>query len=177
MVVRVATRADAETIERIRIRGWQVGYRHVFPPDKLDRLVLDFTSWEERLERPPAGWSTYVAEERTRLLGFVSIGPSRDETRVGEVYAIYVDPDEWSRGVGSALLARGEARLAEEYQEATLWVLEANPRARRFYETAGWRVDGPPRTAEYLGVEVPSIRYRKRLSHAGAERRVPECSR
>ena len=163
MLVRLATRADAESIEWIRVRGWQVGYRHVFPAAELDRLDLDWSRWERRLERPPAGWTTLVAEGHGRTLGFVSVGPSRDEAGVGEVYAVYVDPDDWRRGAGRALLERGEERLAEEYGEATLWVLEDNPRARGFYEAVGWRVDGGRQTVERLGVSPPEVRYRKRL--------------
>ena len=102
-----------------------------------------------------------------RTLGFASTGPSRDEPGVGELYAIYVDPDEWSRGAGRALIARAEERLAEEYAEATLWVLEDNPRARRFYEAAGWRTDGARQAVERLGVSPPEIRYRKRLRADG----------
>src|SRR3954467_11115224 len=123
MLVRAATPADAEAIERIRVRGWQVGYRHLYPPEELDALELDWSRWKQRIERPPAGWATYIVEGRGRTLGFASIGPSRDEQGVGELYAIYVDPDEWSRGAGSALIARAEQHLAEEHAEATLWVL------------------------------------------------------
>ena len=93
-----------------------------------------------------------MAEGRGRTLGFVSVGPSRDEHGVGELYAIYVDPDEWSRGAGRALIVRAEERLAEQYAEATLWVLEENPRARRFYESAGWQPDGGRQKVERLGV-------------------------
>lgn len=170
MVVRAATRADAEAIERIRVRGWQIGYRHLYPPEELDRLELDWSHWRRRIERPPAGWTTLVAEGRGRILGFVSIGPSRDKPEVGEVYAIYVDPDEWCRGAGRALLERAEERLAEAYREAMLWVLEDNPRARRFYEAAGWRTDGGRQAVQRLGVTPPEVRYRKRLGHVQADR-------
>ena len=166
MIVRAARRADAEAIERIRIRGWQIGYRHVFPPEKLDRLEVDWTLWRQRIERPPTGWTTLVAESSGRVLGFLSIGPSRDEIAVGEVYAVYVDPDDWRRGTGRALLARGEERLAEDYAEATLWVLEDNPRACGFYESAGWSADGGRQTIERLGVLASEVRYRKLLAPA-----------
>jgi RimJ/RimL family protein N-acetyltransferase len=43
-------------------------------------------------------------------------------------------------------------------------VLEANPRARRFYERAGWRPDGARKHYERWGVTAPEIRYRKRLA-------------
>ena len=164
MVVRTATPDDAEAIERIRVRGWQVGYRHLYPPELLDALELDWARWARRIERPPSGWATFVAEAHGRTVGFASLGPSRDEHGVGELYAIYVDPDEWSRGAGRALIARAESRLAEQYGQATLWVLEDNARARRFYEAAGWRADGARQRIERLGVSPPEVRYRKRLA-------------
>ncbi|MFL6240966.1 MAG: hypothetical protein ACJ735_15905 [Actinomycetes bacterium] len=37
-------------------------------------------------------------------------------------------------------------------------------RARRFYDRAGWSVDGAERTAEVLDVTVPEVRYRKSLA-------------
>ena len=164
MEVRTASARDAESVERIRVRGWQVAYRHVLPPHELDAMPVDPSRWARRLARPPAGWSTFVAEEDGRVVGFASVGPSRDEGGIGELYAIYVDPDAWSTGAGRALIRCAEERLASEYAEATLWVLEDNPRARRFYEAAGWRPDGARKVEDRWGVAAAEVRYRKRLS-------------
>jgi len=98
------------------------------------------------------------------VVGFASVGPSRDERGIGEVYAIYVDPEDWSQGAGGALLEHAEQRLARDFDEATLWVLAANARARRFYEHAGWSCDGANKVEERLGVRSEETRYRKRLS-------------
>jgi RimJ/RimL family protein N-acetyltransferase len=58
----------------------------------------------------------------------------------------------------------GEARLRElGHRDVILWVLEENPRARRFYDAAGWQLDGARRPIEVLGVSVPEVRYRKQL--------------
>ena len=46
------------------------------------------------------------------------------------------------------------------YEEAVLWVLDDNPRARRFYEAGGWRLDGARRRGEHLGVRTEEVRYR-----------------
>ena len=48
----------------------------------------------------------------------------------------------------------------EGYGAATLWVLERNPRARRFYEAAGWIADGAVKDDTYLGTPVREVRYR-----------------
>jgi GNAT superfamily N-acetyltransferase len=167
MQLRAATVADADSLERIRIHGWQVGYRHVFPPAELDALAVDAKRWVEWLSRGfEHGQTCVVAEDERGLFGWVTWGPSGFPERWGEIHGLYVDPDRWGEGAGRALLARGEHELAQTWDEAVLWTLEDNPRTRRFYEAAGWRVDGTTGTFERLGVCAPVIRYAKRLSRA-----------
>ena len=163
MHVRQATSTDARAIETIRVHGWRAAYRHVLPAAELDGMPIDETRWRRRLEEPPAGWSIVAAEDDDRIVGFAATGPSRDEQGTGELYAIYVAPDDWSRGAGRALIAKAEQTLRETYDEATLWVLEGNSRARRFYELGGWSLDGARKAEERWGVRAPEVRYRKRL--------------
>ena len=163
MEVRVATAGDALRVETIRVRGWRAAYRHVLPADELDAMPIDPERWRPRLATPPRGWTTFVAEEDGEVVGYASVGPSRDERGLGELYAIYVDPERWSNGAGRALLERAEEQLRSEYDTAALWVLEDNPRARRFYESAGWAADGARKAEERWGVRAPEVRYRKEL--------------
>jgi len=164
MRIRSATPDDAEAVERIRVRGWQAAYRQIFPPALLDGMPLDWSRWRARLDRPPGGWSILVGEAEWRVVGFAAMGPDRDGTPAGELFALYVDPDRWSRGAGWALLAAAEEHLSERHPEAILWVLEGNERARRFYERAGWALEPSTRDFEFETVRVPIVRYRKRLS-------------
>jgi GNAT superfamily N-acetyltransferase len=163
MRVRVASPDDAEAIERARVRAWQVAYRHVFPPEALDGLPVDWSRWAEALARPEPGYVCFVAVDESRLLGWATVGPSACPDRYGELHGLYVDPECWGRGAGRALLERSEAELAQTWDEAILWTLEDNPRTRRFYEAAGWRPDGTTGTFERLGVRAPVVRYAKRL--------------
>lgn len=148
-------------IETIRVQGWRTAYRHVYPAEELDALPVDPERWRSRLHVPPPGWTTVVCEDEGRVVGFASAGPSRDEDEIGELYAIYVDPGAWSAGAGRALLAEAEQQLAADYDAALLWVLEDNPRARGFYERAGWAPDGVRKAEQRLGVRAPEVRYRK----------------
>lgn len=146
------------------MRTWRAAYRHVLPAAKLEAMPIDETRWLHRVVEPPPGWSTCVAEVNGRVVGFAATGPSRDKKGVGELYAIYVEPDAWSTGTGRALIAAAERELAHTYREAHLWVLEDNPRARRFYERAGWQLDGVRKLETFLDTEVPAVRYRRRLT-------------
>jgi GNAT superfamily N-acetyltransferase len=162
MKVRLATDADADGIARVQERTWQAAYRHVFPVEELDRGgFIDPQRWRDRIARPPTGWTTVVAERDGVVRGFASVGPSRDERVIGELYAIYVEPEEWSTGAGRALIERAEELLRGSYDEATLWVLEDNPRARAFYERAGWSPDGERKSEVRWGVRAAEVRYRK----------------
>lgn len=169
MEVRHASADDAGAIAEVHVRGWQAAYRHAFPADALDALSVEkrADAWRDQLR---AGAQGVVVADEDGVVGFAGFGPSREETDVGEVYAVYVDPARWGAGAGRALLARAEEELtAAGYPVATLWVLEDNPRARRFYEAAGWRLDGARKVDTYLGTEVAQVRYRKLL---GADPRL-----
>jgi ribosomal protein S18 acetylase RimI-like enzyme len=57
-----------------------------------------------------------------------------------------------------------EAIRSDGAGEATLWVGEANARARRFYEREGWEPTGATRASELGPVE---LQYRRQLASAG----------
>jgi GNAT superfamily N-acetyltransferase len=82
----------------------------------------------------------------------------------GEVFAIYADPDAWGTGAGRALMGSAVAELARlGYADASLWVLDANERARRFYALAGWKEDGASKSDASRGFGITEVRYRRTL--------------
>lgn len=163
--LRRASVEDAPGIAAVHVRTWQHAYRDLLPADVLERLSVTRREefWRSQLQVLPEAQRPWVAELEERITGFVSAGPSRDEDaspRVGEVYAIYVDPECWSRGIGRHLMdhARRDLR-AHGYAEATLWVLDGNHQAREFYQAAGWRTDGATRREAIGPTEVDEVRY------------------
>ena len=107
-----------------------------------------------------------AAADDPPVVGFAMSGPGRDESApppdgAGEIYAIYVLPDVIGRGLGRSLftVATGEL-LARGYDPIVVWVFEDNPRARRFYEAAGFRPDGARHTIDFDGTPIDEIRYR-----------------
>jgi ribosomal protein S18 acetylase RimI-like enzyme len=164
-VVRPATPGDAEAIARVHVRTWQGAYRHVFPAGELASISVEGREgYWRRVLADSTG--VLVSEVDGEVAGFASVGSSRDADGegVGELFAIYVEPAHWDAGVGRELaFAADESLRALGFDEATLWVLEDNPRARRFYESGGWRLDGATRTGTHLGLETREVRYRKAL--------------
>jgi ribosomal protein S18 acetylase RimI-like enzyme len=148
----------------VHVRTWQAAYEHVFGAKRLS--AIDLPAREERLRQrlaePERRHDTVlVAEDQGSIVGFTSCGESRDVADEGELYAIYVLPEAWGSGAGPALMAAALATLrAAGFDTASLWVLEDNPRARRFYEREGWAFDGGRREEEFLGVPVTEARYR-----------------
>ena len=119
--------------------------------------------WLDAFADPDRRNGAFVAEEGGRVVGFASFCPSRDEDApraTGEVPAIYVEPPAMGKGVGRKLLeeATAELRLAG-FTRATLWVLEGNERARRFYENEGWTWDGSVSTHMFDCANEPVVRY------------------
>jgi ribosomal protein S18 acetylase RimI-like enzyme len=172
VVVRPASAADAEAIARVEVATWRTAYRGIVPDPVLDGLALaaETALWRERLrdqdvvrvsvaelDEPPAS---------RRVVGYATEGPARgdDEAGLGEVWAIYVDPDAQGREVGRALLDAALRGLAARgCGQAILWVFEANAAARGFYEHLGWTPDGAAKALEIGGATPLELRYRRQL--------------
>lgn len=173
--VRPAEPRDAAAVAAIHIAAWRRAYAHVFPRAALASIP---PGDRERM------WRELIAATgpRRRVLvagppggaprGFAAWSPTRDRDRdpglTAELCAIYVHPDAWGDGLGRVLMARGTALAhADGFADATLWVVRDNPRARRFYERAGWTPDGAERDEEVLGMRVAEVRYAVDLDAAG----------
>lgn len=174
-VVRGATVDDAAGIAHAHTRSWQVAYAHVFPTERLAGIVEERRAevWREQLLDPQARKHTLVVHGEEGVVGFAHIGPCNDpeasQDLVGELYAIYVLPEVWGHGVGRALMAEVLARLRTDgFREAVLWVIEDNPRTRRYYELAGWQPDGGAKEEPVLDIPVRQVRYRIRLEQSPA---------
>jgi ribosomal protein S18 acetylase RimI-like enzyme len=165
VVVREAEPSDAAAIAHVRGRTWRAAYAHIFAREQLDTISeeRDAPGWERHLSAPPPKAATFVAARDDLVVGFSGVGLARpgDEPSLGELFTIYVLPDEWGQGVGRALMERALERMrAEGFEKAILWVLEDNPRTRGFYELAGWQADGEVKEEEWLGSVVREVRYR-----------------
>jgi GNAT superfamily N-acetyltransferase len=174
-VIRTARATDAAQIALVHVRSWQGAYRGLLPQSYLDGLdpAQRVGLWERVLAGAGAGpggrrAGVMVADADGALLGFAGFSPSRDDDadrdRVGEITAIYLLPDAWGKGTGGRLMGAALRCLVQAgFSEATLWVLDTNARARRFYEAGGWLADGAEMLDESRGFPITEVRYRRSL--------------
>lgn len=168
MRIEPATAADARSVAQVHVRAWQVAYTGILDDDFLAALSVEKREamWCEAIEKKAP--ELLVARVEGNVIGWVSFDASRNKgaaEQAGEIWALYVDPAHWSGGVGRALLRRARERLSERgFTSINLWVLAANARAIRFYETAGFALEaGSAQTFELGGRQVQEIRYRLTL--------------
>jgi GNAT superfamily N-acetyltransferase len=139
--IREAGPDDVDAFLTIQRTTSLAAFADIFPPDRYPFPDADV---RER-------WRSFLGEsEGTALLAESERGPvGMTAFLPGQLYALYVLPDEWGTGVGSRLHDAAVEGLRELGPEARLWVLEANRQARGFYERRGWELDGRERVVPF----------------------------
>lgn len=165
MPMREAGPSDAAAVAAVHVRSWRAAYRGLLPEAYLDSLDVGERTevWRDRLSAP--GAPTVLLAEEGGPVAFSCFRPwpdgGFDPAVTAELTTLYAVPEVWGRGVGRALLAATVAAMkAAGFRSAGLWVFEGNPRARAFYEAAGWRPDGASVTEETGGRLLTELRYR-----------------
>ncbi|WP_246084364.1 GNAT family N-acetyltransferase [Salinadaptatus halalkaliphilus] len=102
--------------------------------------------WLEELRADAEG--VLVALENGSVRGFADFRWEDTPTKAfvdpdeAELKAIYVDPDSWGQGLGTALLEAGLERLPDEIERLRLEVLADNDIGTRFYSGRGVHARG-----------------------------------
>ena len=158
-VIRAGDPADADGITDVQVASWRAGYAHVFPESVLYADDFDSsrrTFWNNWRFGP--GHRVAVVTEpvrrrrRTRDRVLLVRARARARPRLHRSRrGVGVLPRIPTAGVvvpPTELMEHVEQRLkAEGFATAVLWVLDDNPRARRFYERQGGRRPASPPTS------------------------------
>ena len=83
-----------------------------------------------------ANGQVIVAEVGGHIVGFAAVVGS-------ELDGLFVEPDLWGQGVGRTLV---DAATHEARRRGLALSVIANPRARRFYESCGFTLEGEEQT-------------------------------
>ncbi|WBV43236.1 GNAT family N-acetyltransferase [Pseudoroseomonas cervicalis] len=152
LTLRPARAEDAPALTTLLRRSWLTTWAPELPFPAVQRFAA---------EDPAAGYVAgmaadfLVAERAGVLLGMAHA--------MGDLLAaLHVDPRAWGQGVGAALLAAAERRIAEGHAVARLEVLAFNARALRFYRRQGW-AEQARRMGDEYGAPVELVEMRKPL--------------
>jgi GNAT superfamily N-acetyltransferase len=115
--------------------------------------------YEKRKKDIKDGAQIIVYEENKKVKGFAWYGSGRInkneyDDSIFELYAIYVEPKEKGRGIGTKLLniAKKEG-TKRHYNRMLLWCLRDNIAGRKFYIKNGGRIINIKKT------EIGNIEY------------------
>jgi GNAT superfamily N-acetyltransferase len=178
--VRRAVADDAPAIATVYVRSWQAAFVGLVPQSYLDDLdpdslvdtwhrTLQSTDWPRRgvfvlLDDPDDAPDGAHSGRRGRVSGFVCLSPSRDADAdaglVGEIQTLYLEPEAFGTGAAVLLMTAALDELRSGgFRSASLWALETNDRARRFYERHGWRPDGATKRNDWGAFVRTDVRY------------------
>lgn len=141
-IIRQAIESDAPIVAQLLIASFRAGFSGLVAQSWIDALHADALAndWRERIARGPM---TALLAGNPEPAGFAAFEPFMELPRRWELTRLYVAPQWWRTGCGRALCRSVQERvLAAGGDSLHLWVLDANHRARGFYEAIGFAADG-----------------------------------
>ncbi|MEU8003804.1 GNAT family N-acetyltransferase [Catellatospora sp. NPDC049111] len=164
-MIRSATVEDAAAIGRIKVRSWRSAYAEFMAAPLLGALdpVQEAADWAAYVTTMPGGHRLWVAEGDGAVVGFCRTGPADHDpdlgTDAGEVYGLYVDPGHVGTGFGRQLFSHAVEELrARGRRPVCVYAYRPNAHAVRFYQRAGFSLDGTTRLDDADPIGVAEVR-------------------
>lgn len=147
--IREATQADVEGITLVAEATWHAAYADVLNEETIDAALAEWYDPEATRELVARADVTYlVTEAEDEVVGYVSGGPT-ERGGVASLGAIYVAPEHWGEGIGTALYeALADQCRDDGLESIRVRVLEDNEMGRSFYRTHGFEL------VEYRNIEL-----------------------
>jgi GNAT superfamily N-acetyltransferase len=136
----MSNRADSPTIRLARAE------EHDELEELQRRASLELPEYRDQLIANPdaiylpeaqiANGQVIVADVGGQIVGFAALVG-------GELDGLFVEPDLWGHGIGRTLI---DAATHEARRKGLTLKVTASPRAKRFYESCGFAVEGDEQT-------------------------------
>ena len=164
-IIRPATLNDAKCCADIHTASWRFAYSGIVPKEIMDAYSVRWpTIWNKMFASNVD--SHYVMVLNDIIVGFLTINVSRDndlKASCYEIIGLYLHPNFISRGFGKQTMEWIKREIKSRgYDKISLWVLEENIRARRFYEKSGFVFDGETKSSGISSLQ--EVRYVYRLN-------------
>ncbi|WP_265108617.1 GNAT family N-acetyltransferase [Halosolutus halophilus] len=175
--IRQATTEDVWAVHETARESWHAAYDDLLGRDRVDEIVDEWyaigeieSSIDDTRGRDDAAFlvvesaadaGSEPTETDERCRGFAHIVPWPEDERVAYLVRIYVRPELWGEGIGTALLEHLEAECEEVFDRLRLAVLADNEIGVSFYESRGFERVGTYESD--LGVDLEEYVYEKQL--------------
>lgn len=163
--VRRAVMEDAKSLANILVESWRSSYSDIIPEDKIIKF-LDKQRRQQQFERfIEDGEIVLIGIYEGIPCGLVFANKDNDEQLVdcGTIYSIYLLEEYWGKGLAIKLMDVVTSILKDEgCKQISLWVYEANMRARRFYEKCDFIFDGTKKHSHFSNKTI-ELRYVKQI--------------
>jgi ribosomal protein S18 acetylase RimI-like enzyme len=164
--LRRATPEDAEGLVSVKHSAWLAHYTGLVADYVLRSLAFWRSELEPMLRPDGAAGFVLVAQARAAVDGYAALRVDPHEAGAGQLKELHVRAEREGRGIGSRLVAGALDHFRRcGKQRITLWVLEENDHARRFYEHRGFRPTGERQVVKLEG-PVSEVRYVRKLTEA-----------
>lgn len=164
ITIRPALLEDAKILGEIHALTWKHAYKGIMPDVVLDGITIEKRTlyFEKALsEKREEDFLIFLQDQP---VGLICIGKCRDDdadSDVGEIWGIYILPEYQGKGVGTCSIKWALEELESRgYKRVTLWVLEDNHHARKFYECMGFLYKGMNKEIR-LGKTLLELRYER----------------
>ena len=161
IIIRKAIPKDAFDYAVCHIVCWRAAYKGIISDEYLYNMSAEQMADNNRQALSEPGiYMFYCVEYDNKMIGRLILCESRDEDKpdAGEIAAMYLTDKFWDKGYGREMMDFSIAELMRRgHNEAYLWVLEENARARQFYEKCGFSFDG---TKKEINIDRPLIEMR-----------------
>lgn len=162
-----SNRDDADTLASINSKSAQRGYKGIIPDDFL-KDKFSYERLKKRIFKELDEGSTIscIIYSNDTPAGMLTI--AEDDYKQGDsseicLWRIYLLPEYWGQHIAGEFIAWITEELKRKgYKKLTLWVVEENTRARKFYEKSGFIHEGEIRIIN-PGRELKEYRYVKYL--------------
>ena len=165
--IRIAELEDAKGIAEVNIETWRSTYQGIMPDSYLCSLSLSERTAGQQTLLAASGSdndnSRFIAQTvQGRVVGYGAVGKERTNAVnfESELFGLYVLPEYHGKGIGRALTRFALDWLKQKrFRSLIVWVIEANPIGRRFYESLGGHILGINRTKEFDGHLIREVAY------------------
>ncbi len=164
MKIRRFTKTDIPQILQIHRASWIKAYKPLIPGKILENLSeIHFQNiWKKNLNNE--SHSHLVAEQKNRIIGFISFSQYEGSTVYSEISSLYIDPGSAGCGVGKTLINSAFNKLgALGFRKVLLWVVRENQRAIEFYEAVNFRQMNTERKILRHGIELTQLQFSRNI--------------